>query len=341
MLLLRNKIFLISLVFISLYFFLVFWLLFHKQNHLLYPSRQCSTFFTYKGLYNINQAHLKQDDILTAVEKHNINFLILANNKKINTPKSKQRSLYQNHILIIPTILKEHITSIVDLNKIWSDKFQYNKIHILWTLLTYPFAPQTAFLYLLQHSQSIAQQSAFLNSTKTTLASFNVKPNNFLKSFQIPSYNQLFHLVKNYIFTTSELTGHTQSDTQTIKQAIAKSQSFVGFDFLGNTQNFCTYIQVKKKEKTINKPVGSKLYLSKYKQISLYIQLPYKPQFPYQVKIYKNKQLFLTYSKLIKYIPLKDEANYKVLVEVKPPLPKPFKTHWTPWIITNSFFVKK
>lgn len=338
MLILRNKILLISLFLVSLYSALVFWLLFHTNNYLLYPSKQCASFYTYKGLYNVDKNHIIKSNIFKAISNHNIDFILLKP-EKLDSIEAKQLNTYYNHTLIIPSSVEQKITKIIDLNQVWNDKVHYNKLHIFWTLLTYPFAPQTAFLYLLQHSKSIPNQASFLKSPSTTLASFNIKPNNFLKYFQIPTYNQLFHLVKNYVFTKSELTGQAMKDTKNLNQAIKNSQSFIGFDFLGNTRNFCSFIKENHLDEIKIKPMGSKITLSSQKKLSLYVQLPHKPQFPYQVKIYKNQSLFLTYSKIEHYIPITEKGTYKILVELKPPLPRPFKTQWTPWIISNPFFI--
>lgn len=338
MLFLRSKILLISFFLISLYSSLVFWLLFHTKNDLLYPSRQCASFYTYKGLYNINKKHLLKPSLFEAISNNSIDFILLTP-EKLSSIEKKSLNFYHNQTLIIPFSQAQKITKIVDLNQIWNDKFYYNKLHIFWSLLTYPFAPETAFLYLLQHSNSISKQSSFLKSQSTTLASFNIKHNNFLSYFQIPTYNQLFHLVKNYVLTTSELTGQISKDTKALNQAIKNAQSFVGFDFLGTTKNFCSFMQVKTLDKVKIKPIGSKIILSSKKKLSLYIQLPNKPKFPYQIKIYRNQKLFLTYSKIEAYIPITQKGAYKILVELKPPLPKPFNTHWTPWIISNPFFI--
>lgn len=338
MLILRNKILLISFFLISLYSSLVFWLLFYTKNDLLYPSRQCASFYTYKGLYNISKKHLLNPNLFGAISNNSLDFILLTPTK-LNSAKKKQLNFYHNQTLFIPFSEKQKITKIVDLNQIWSDKFNYNKLHIFWTLLTYPLVPETAFLYLLQHSNSISKQSSFLKSKFTTLASFNIKHNNLFSHFQIPTYNQLFHLVKNYVLTTSELTGQVNQDTKTLNQAIKNSQSFIGFDFLGSTKNFCTFMQIKTLKNIKTKPIGSKITLSSKKELLLYIQLPNKPKFPYKVKVYKDQKLFLTYSKIEKYIPISQKGAYKILVELIPPLPRPFKTHWTPWIISNPFFV--
>ncbi len=341
MLFIKNKILLISFFLIGLYSSLVFWILFHTKNDLLYPSRQCASFYTYNGLYNINKKHLLKPDLFQAFYNNSLDFALLTP-QKLSNLKNKKLNFYHNQTLIIPFSKKQKITKIVDLSKIWNDKFHYNKLHIFWTLLTYPFAPETAFLYLLQHSHSISNQSSFLNSKFTTLASFNIKPNNFFGYFQIPTYNQLFSLVKNYVFTNAELVGHVNTDTKTLINAIKNSQSFIGFDFLGNTKNFCSFMKVKKLKNVRNvqiKPIGSKIKLSANKKLSLYVQLPDRPKFPYQIKIYKNQKLFLTYSKIEKQIPITKPGAYKILVELMPPLPRPFKTHWTPWIISNPFFV--
>ncbi|MBE8162957.1 MAG: hypothetical protein HAW63_03110 [Bdellovibrionaceae bacterium] len=290
-------------------------------------------------MYNVDKKHLKKPSLFKAIANNGIDFVLLTPDKNLTSLKKRSLNFYRDQTLFIPFSQTQKITSVVDLNQIWSDKFHYNKLHIFWTLLTYPFAPETAFLYLLQHSNSISKQSSFLKSKFATLASFNIKSNNFLSRFQIPSYSQVFHLVKNYVLTTSELTGKTNKDTKTLNQAIKNAQSFVGFDFLGTTKNFCSFLQIKKSKKTIIKPIGGKASLSGAKNISLYIHLPEKPKFPYQVKIYKNQKLFLTYSKLEAYIPISQKGVYKILVELMPPLPRPFRTYWTPWIISNPFFI--
>lgn len=324
---------------------LALWVLFFKKEFVYSPIQQCNQFYTYAGLYKLPYPHqtAQKNDMLRAAQRLQINHIIF-------TEQFKKNAAYENGVLVISHDDFKKIVNlkeVINLNRLWKERINKRKKHAILSLMTYFFIPERAFSYILQrHSmpQSIFSLSdSKKNSSFSIISAIDIKTNNVLNLKKIPSYKELFGIIKNYIFTRSELTGQVSGDKKKIIHAFKQGSAFIGLDIFGNTREFCAFLQSKNKIWLLGEKV------SHNNTLQLVVRVPTYPLFPKKINIYKNDELITVFE-----IPVTDNTSkghtqfmynisqsgrYRVSVSIHPKSLFPFEGRWTPWILTNSFSI--
>lgn len=229
---------------------------------------------------------------------------------------------------------------IINLKSIWQNAWLHSKASFLWTLFIYPFNPKLAFTRLIENAgHKEAQLWDNLNKDRSLIAfagtdadaKVKILKNSFIN---FPSYSMLFSIVRNHVLLKSELTGRDKHDRKKISNALREGQFYMSFDILGEAKGFQAYMT-----SPANGPVLMGQHLNLENDLKLYVQLPDKPLFPFEVIVYKDGEKFSSSNKVMSEFSVPTKGTYRVYVRVIPTLPFPDGRKWMPWIYTNSFYV--
>ena len=229
---------------------------------------------------------------------------------------------------------------IINLKWIWQNAWLNSRTSFLWTLFIYPFNPRLAFIRLLDGvGYDEVKLLDKLNASQPTIAIAGTDADAKVKllkntSITFPSYYMLFKIVRNHILLTSELTGRDETDKEKILGALNKGQFYMSFDIFGNAKGFRAHIK-DSNQKTYQ--MGSEIKLDN--NTNLFVQLPVKPLFPFNVLLFKDGKRIKNSNKVHSQFKISEKGAYRIFVRVIPTLPFPDGRKWLPWIYTNSFYI--
>ena len=228
---------------------------------------------------------------------------------------------------------------IVNLKQIWQRAWLNHKLSFFWSLLIYPFNDRLAFIRLVQDQGNeislLDQLSRIKHRVGISGADAEAK---FLFGevpwLRFPSYETLFSISTNHVLLRSELTGNEKSDREKISNAIRSGSFYVSFDLLANPKGFNAVIR-SPNGKTFS--MGSQI---KWEEgMAMEIDLPHKPNVPFDVDIYKDGELMVVSNSQKTIFKLSGPGVYRVRVRVIPTFPLPDGKRWVPWIYANPFFL--
>jgi hypothetical protein len=214
-----------------------------------------------------------------------------------------------------------------------------SKISVFWSLFTYPFNPQLAFIRLFyEPSEEISLFDQTSETKKISLfsgaeASARAVPwDNFLIRF--PTYQKSFELFSNHILLRSELTGQFQSDKQKIFSALKNGHFYLGFDLLGDPSGFTAVIERGHQ----NFLMGSKLKFEK--GLVLKAEIPTAPTDFFELVVYRNGLRYATTNSSSLNLQIQEPGVYRLQVRVSVQLPIPDGKKWLTWIYANPFYIE-
>lgn len=229
---------------------------------------------------------------------------------------------------------------LINLKSIWAKAWRNRRWGFAVSLLMYPFNEKLALLRLFQSPNDEFALWDSLTRKRRLLGLAGADADAKLeiggaKSFlRFPSYETLFSIARNHVLLRSELTGNASSDVEKLSTAMAQGRVYMSLDILGNPKGFNAYLKNRKGEVM---PMGSKVNFEK--GIELEVDLPQRPQTPFEVIIYRNGEKVLVSTSQKTSLNLSDLGTYRVMVRVMPALPPPDGRRWIPWIFTNPFYV--
>lgn len=229
---------------------------------------------------------------------------------------------------------------VINLKSVWQNAWLHDKVSFFWSLLIYPFNDRLALLRLFQNPSRELALWDRLSQRRHTVgiagadadAKMWAGHGNYLK---FPSYKTLFSLVRNHVLLRSELTGNAESDRQKIAHAISAGQFYMSLDILADPKGFNAYVKTGKGKIY---PMGSEIKMQD--GLSLDIELPRKPNVPFDIFVIKNGSKMMTSNAKNTEFYIHSPGVYRVMVRVIPTFPLPDGKKWTPWIYTNPFYVR-
>jgi hypothetical protein len=230
---------------------------------------------------------------------------------------------------------------VINLKSVWQEAWTKNKISFLMSLIVYPFHEQLALLRLFEAPDEELHLWDELTKQRPAIgiagADAEAKlivggANSFLK---FPTYETLFSLVRNHVLLRSELTGNATTDFEKLVSALRQGQFYMSLDILGNPKGFNTVLKSKRGQIS---PMGSTVEFEEGLQLE--IDLPQKPDVPFDTVIYKNGERIMTSNSQVTNYFISEPGVYRVMVRVIPTMPIPDGKKWIPWIYTNPFYVK-
>ncbi|MCK6598916.1 MAG: hypothetical protein L6Q37_11170, partial [Bdellovibrionaceae bacterium] len=151
---------------------------------------------------------------------------------------------------------------------------------------------------------------------------------------KFPSYQRTFEMFTTHIQIRSELTGNNKADRLKIFQALKNGNFYLAFDLLSSPTGFLCYLDDSGKYF----PIGSTV--KKTKNTTLHIKLPAKPNYFFEIVLYKDGSRFATYNSEEVKLNISESGTYRVQVRVSPYLPLPDARTWVTWIYTNPFYIQ-
>lgn len=231
-----------------------------------------------------------------------------------------------------------HGLEIVNPKSISDKAWKKSKINVVWSLLTYPFNPQYAFLRLFQEpSEELAlwdkmnERSKVVGFSGADASARAIPYANYLLKF--PSYQRSLEITSNHVLLESELTGSYKQDRQKLFSALHQGQFYIALDLLGDPKGFNASIQ--DKDKTFL--MGSRLKFSKGLKLS--VHLPVRPNYRFETLIIKNGERDHSSEDDSFTYEIKSPGVYRVAVRVLVEFPLPDGKRWANWIYTNPFFI--
>lgn len=221
-------------------------------------------------------------------------------------------------------------------NKSW----QKSILSVLWSLITYPFNPELAFIRLYsepdeewrffdklsQNRRIVAYAGSEASARALPFADYLIK---------FPSYQKTFEMFSQHILLKSELTGNAESDTNKIFSALKNGNFFIGFDLLGDTKGFQAFVS-----DNDNKIHFMGSSIKNNKNLLLKVQLPSKPKHFFEIIIYKDGEAIKRTNEIHLSFPIEKSGVYRIQVRVSPFFPLPDAKKWVSWIYSNPFFIQ-
>lgn len=228
---------------------------------------------------------------------------------------------------------------IINLKRVLEKAWLNSKIASFFSVMIYPFNSNLALLRLYTDPQEEIFLWDQLNKKRKTWGFMGTDATARAVLFpgfelKFPSYETLFAIASNHILINNELTGDTERDTKKISTALREGQFYMCLDILANPKGFAIEVVTPKKKYAM----GSELKLSE--GAILKIQLPADLQVPFEVRIYKDGELYLTSNSIKTQLNISSPGVYRAVVRVIPSFPFPEGKRWIPWIYTNPFFVE-
>ena len=229
---------------------------------------------------------------------------------------------------------------IINLKQIWQHAWLTRKMSFLWSLLIFPFNDRLAFIRLVE---DMKDEVALLDELSQTRHRVGISGADAEARFlfgevswiRFPSYETLFSISTNHVLLRSELTGNEKSDREKISQAIRKGSFYISFDILANPKGFNAVLRSANGRVST---MGSELKWEEGMQLE--IDLPHKPNVPFDVDIYKDGELMVVSNSKRTVFQVPGPGVYRVRVRVIPTFPLPDGKRWVPWIYGNPFFLK-
>lgn len=227
---------------------------------------------------------------------------------------------------------------VLNLKSVWQSAWMGSKISFFWSAVVYPFNPQLSLLRLYDEPEEELRLWDQLSTTRNTVAMAGADATARTGSggpiyLRFPSYATSFSLVSNHVVLRSELTGEAEGDRRKIYDAIARGQSYICLDVLGNPKGFTAYIQ--DGEKMI--PLGGRAKLTQ--GMKLIVKLPSKPLVPFETAIIKDGQHFMSSNSVDTEYEIHAPGVYRVIVRVFPTLTLLDGQRWLTWIYANPFYL--
>lgn len=228
---------------------------------------------------------------------------------------------------------------VLNLRSHWQLTYIDSPISFLWSLVVYPFNRRMAFIRLmtikpeknLKLWDDLSLQRPRIGILGADARAQVRMPSG--KSWAIPRYDVIFQVGTNHLLLESELTGIWDRDKPKVIKALRKGQFYFSFDLLANPEGFVAYA-VDDNQKRY--PIGSEVPAGS----ELVVRLPAKPNYPFDVIIFRNGEKFVLSNSLETQVQLPESGNYRIEVRVIPTFPPPDGKKWITWIYTNHFIVK-
>ena len=230
---------------------------------------------------------------------------------------------------------------VINLKEIWKNAWQNRTISFLWTLLIYPFNPELSLIRLFEEPSEVLSFWDQINTSQQVFGFAGSDANGLsptpFGSINFPSYKVLFNIMTNHVLLESELTGEVKKDMNKIISALRKGQFYWSLDIMANPKGFYTSVIDKKTDQLY--PMGSKI---KFKtSLKIVIQLPEKPNVPFETILYKDGQPFVNSNSSFSELNIHSPGVYRVVVRAIPTFPIPDGKKWIPWIYSNPFYITK
>lgn len=228
---------------------------------------------------------------------------------------------------------------VINLKTMWQQTWLKSKASFLWTVLLYPFNSRLALLRIFEEPEAELNLWDQLSQKRPTVgmagADAESKIYLFGRAFSYPSYETLFNIVRNHVLLKSELTGNPASDMKKIGQALRLGNFYMSLDSLADPKGFNAVMTGTQNQMWT---MGSEVPLSAKPELT--IQLPYKPNVPFDVIVYRNGESIHTSNDILTKFKVDKSGVYRVKVRVIPTFPLPDGKKWVPWIYTNPFYVR-
>ncbi|MGE3974075.1 MAG: hypothetical protein AB7F59_06065 [Bdellovibrionales bacterium] len=225
----------------------------------------------------------------------------------------------------------------INLLSLWERAWLSSKASTIWSVLIFPFNQRLALFRLFEEPKQEIDLWDQLSQKRHTIALSGAdamaKASFSDQYLKIPSYQDSFQISSNHVLLTSELTGNTTSDRNKIMSAIKSGSFYFSLDLLADPKGFLTIMKTAKTTYSM----GSEIKHSP--GLQLIVQLPQKPQVPFEIVIMKDGNRYVTSNSQVTTMNVHSPGVYRVLVRLIPTLPLPDGKKWFPWIYTNAFYV--
>lgn len=229
---------------------------------------------------------------------------------------------------------------VFNLKTIWQNAWLNERGAFLANLLIYPFNPRLSVIRLFADSthneinlwDQLNQKRKVVGFAGTDAES---RVRIFGRSYEIPSYQALFSIMKNHVLLRSELTGNVQTDRRKVVDALRSGQFYMSLDLLANPKGFSSYARTKSGEII---PLGGKAKTED--GLELIADLPVKPSVPFEIILYKDGEKIASSNSARTTYDLYGPGSYRTVVRLKVTLPPPAGRIWVPWIFTNPIRVQ-
>lgn len=229
---------------------------------------------------------------------------------------------------------------IINLKWIWQNAWLNSKLSFIASLLIYPFNSNLAYLRMLSRGfqKEISLWDSFNRQRPTRAiagaeAQAKIRFGEFF-DLNIPAYATLFSIARNHVLLKSELTGQSSGDYKKISDSLRRGQFYIALDILQDPKGFASYIRTASGDQHL---MGAERPLASGD--SLIVELPKKPQAPFEVIILKDGDVVMTSNSISTTYELHSSGVYRCVVRLKIEMPFPDNEQWFDWIITNPFFI--
>ncbi len=228
---------------------------------------------------------------------------------------------------------------IINLKRVLEAAWLNSKVSSITSLFFYPFNPNLALIRLYNDSQEELFLWDQLNKSNKTFGFMGTDATARAVIFpgfdlKFPSYETSFAIGSNHLLITDELTGDSDRDSEKVLTALQKGQFYICLDIIANPKGFSIFTSSKNKAYLM----GSKIKLAPDTQLK--IQLPSHLEVPYEVRIYKDGELYLTSNSLKTEMNITAPGTYRAVVRVIPTFPFPEGKRWISWIYSNPFYIE-
>lgn len=227
---------------------------------------------------------------------------------------------------------------IINLKRVLEAAWIKSKLNSFYSLLLYAVNPNLALIRLYSEPSDEIFLWDELNKKRKTvgiLGSDATAKAVILPGFNLkfPSYETLFAIGSDHVLINSELVGDPERDRIKILNALRDGQFYMCLDIVANPKGFYA------KMKSFNKDflMGSTVPLGKETKFT--VQLPSFLEVPFEVRIYKDGELYSTSNSTKTDLTITAPGVYRAVVRVIPSFAFPEGKRWISWIYTNSFYV--
>lgn len=229
---------------------------------------------------------------------------------------------------------------IINLKSVWQQAWLEKRVSFFWTIFTLPFNEQLALVRLLESPNKEVELWDQLSQSRHTIGVLGADAESRIRIsddywLPFPSYESLFSLASNHILLKSELTGNAKTDKEKVLSALRTGQFYFSLDVLANPKGFNAYIKNAQGQTFL---MGSSLKIQE--GLELIVELPNKPQVPFDLDIFRNGERIMTSNSQLTRLSLHEAGVYRVRVRVIPTFPIPDGKKWVPWIFSNPFYVQ-
>ncbi|NUM58404.1 MAG: hypothetical protein HUU56_07215 [Bdellovibrionaceae bacterium] len=227
---------------------------------------------------------------------------------------------------------------IINLKSMTNRAWNISKLSTIWSVFIYPFNTPLSFARIFNEPTEelnlldLNTKSKFKGFSGAEASARAIPIANYLLKF--PSYQRTFEMFTTHIQIRSELTGNNKADRLKIFQALKNGNFYLAFDLLSSPTGFLCYLDDSGKYF----PIGSTV--KKTKNTTLHIKLPAKPNYFFEIVLYKDGSRFATYNSEEVKLNISESGTYRVQVRVSPYLPLPDARTWVTWIYTNPFYIQ-